>query len=524
MSFLEVDKAAFDREETLIRIWNGNWEFFDTVTDEFEHEFEFLNNDAGSATVSLPVDSSVAKRLIDPQRWPHKSMYITFDRGPVRWSGRIQTLRVEVDYKGDQQVVLYAVHDYQKLKELLVWANPFLPAGIQFPKAWVLFGPSRWAASVTLLVNLLRKNDSIWTLPDDPMDIGRLDMSDWSMAVKPIRFGRDSSPTAILMSRFGTYHDCVEAVLKDAELTVDCRRYLEGDRQPIAGQTLRHGCLVIDIKDKSGWNKPTSFWGSLRQGLDRQQKRIKSDGITEGRDIIPRVDTPSEYYESASSGSLPEAPWVVLEHGELTGVESTEFEYTPPGPVRYVTGGSSMPGVNEALKASIIGLGGVIGSLFGQSQAGAVAESLLEPLYTDVFAAFFWKQNNELRRQHGWDYPFEAWADGSDKAYTLNSLSTMRKAFNDSRERIAATVKMHDKTPYIVGVDFFVGDRVAVHSLGMPDDKMYVERVEKLVFKHSDGKPEWEIQVGQPDFTSGFEYMADRFDRTTSALRELGVW
>ncbi|MDK6577175.1 hypothetical protein QP281_25230, partial [Escherichia coli] len=73
---------------------------------------------------------------------------------------------------------------------------------------------------------------------------------------------------------------------------------------------------------------------------------------------IPRVEFPEEYSRKVQAGSLPEAPWVVLNHGPYTGIETSEFEYTPPGPSQFVTGGSSMPGVNETIKAGIIGLGG----------------------------------------------------------------------------------------------------------------------------------------------------------------------
>ena len=535
MSFLDTEirnKAAGKQEETLIRVWDGDWNMFATVTGEYEHEFTFLNNDAGSASVALPVDHWVAEDLLDPTRWPTKSMYITFDKDGARWSGRITTLKVEVDYKGDRQAVLYATHDYQKLRELLVWSNPFLPAEVQFPKAWTLFGPSRWAVATTLFVNLLRKNNSLWMVPDDPLDVKQwfnLSMSNWSMAVKPVRFTQDNSPTSIVMSRFASFHDCVEGILEDAELTIDCRRYLPGDSDPIPGKKLRYGCLVFEVQDKSGWNKPASFGGSLKQGLDRWRKQIKSDGFTEGMEYVPRVETPAEYKSSSFRGSLPEAPWVVLEHGDLTGVESTEFEYNPPGPSQFVTGGSSMPGVNEALKASIIGVGGLIGTLFGfQTQMGSVAEALLEPLYSDVFMAFMVHKHHDRIKEQGWDFPFEQWVDGSDKAYTLNAVSTMRKAKNDTRERFAASVKMQNGAPYWVGPrgsgDFFVGDRVAVHALGMKEDQLYVEKVEELTYRSSADEADWEIQIGQPEFKSGLEYLSSKFEQSTAALRELGVW
>lgn len=535
MPFLETEirNQGFRKEsDTLIRVWDGNWSLLGVVSGEFEHEFTFLNNDAGSATVHLPLDHEMSEMLMDPGKWPTKSVYITFDKDGARWSGRIQTLKVIEDYKGDQQVELYALHDYHKLRELLVWANPFLPAEIQFPKAWVLFGPARWAVTTTLFVNLLRKNNSLWMLPDDPLNFRQwfnLDMSNWSMAVKPVEFGKDSSLTSIVHSRFKSFHDCVAPILADAQLTIDCRRYLPGDPDPIPGKSLRHGCLVFDVKDQSGWNKQTSFFGNMSSGLERAVRRVSSDGMVDGLQKIPRVEFPEEYSRKVQAGSLPEAPWVVLNHGPYTGIETSEFEYTPPGPSQFVTGGSSMPGVNETIKAGIIGLGGFLGTFIGfQTQLGAVADALLEPLYSDVFMAFMAHKHHDRIREQGWDYPFEQWVDGSDQAYTLNALSTLRRAKHDTRERFAATAKMNNGSPYWVGPpgygDFFIGDRVAVHALGMPEDQLYVDQVQELTYRSSGVEKDWEISVGKPEFTTGFEFMQNRLERLTTSMRELGVW
>lgn len=183
-----------------------------------------------------------------------------------------------------------------------------------------------------------------------------------------------------------------------------------------------------------------------------------------------------------------------------------------------------MPGVNEALKATIIGLGGVVGSLFNQSQLGSVAEAILEPLYSDVFAAFMAHKYHDRIREQGWDFPFEHWVDGADKAYTLSALTALRKAKHETREKHAVTVKMQSGAPYFVGSDFFIGDRVAVHALGMRKDMLFVEQVEELEFKSDSDEHGWSVDVGKTSFNSGLSYLAERFERTTAGLKELGVW
>lgn len=526
----EAAMTASKERPVQVRLWDGEWSQFAEVTVFYEADFEFLNLEAGSASLVLPLEHEVAQAMMDVDNWPTKSMYVTFDKDGARWSGRVAGQKTKVDYRGERQVELTFIHDYMKLKELLVWANPFLPAEVQFPKSWTLFGPSRWAVATTLFVNLLRKNNSLWMIPDDPLNISQwfdLDMSNWNTAVKPVSFSGDNSLTAVVNSRFKYFHDCVKDVCLDAQLTIDCRRYLPGDENPIPGSNLRYGCLVFEVIDNSGWNKETSFSGSVVGGLTRAIKRVTSeDGMSEGLDYIHRVEFPAEYYQQGFLGSMPEAPWVVLEHGDHSGIESSEYEYVPPGPAQFVTGGSSMAGVNEVIKSSIIGIGGFLGSMFlGQSQAGSVAEALLEPLYSDVFMAFQAHKHHDRINEQGWDFPYEHWVGGSDKAYSLSALSSLRKAKRDTEGHHSVEVVMALGAPYWVGPqgygDFFIGDRVAVHAQGMPKDKLFVEQVEKLNWTSEEG---WSIGIGKPEFNSGLDYISKLADDTRAALKDQGVW
>ena len=520
------------RKEARVRLWDGNWSSSLEIGDFFELSFKFVRNDSGDLTLQLPLDSEAAELMMNPEDWPTKSMYITVDKDGARWSGRVVNSKTDVTFQGERYFELSAVHDYQKAKELLVWSNPFLPAEVQFPKAWMLYGPSRWAVASTLFVNLLRKNNSLWMVPDDPLDLGQwfdLDMSNWNMVVKPVRFSEDTSVNTFVSSRFKYFHDCVEPILADSQLTLQCRRYLEDeDEPPIPGKQLRNGCLVWEVVDNAGYNKQTAFGGNLFTGFDRRIRRIMDDGLTEKLDYVQVPEQPEEYFRQGFIGTVPEAPWVVLEHGDMTGVNALTYEYTPPGPSQFVTGGSSMMGVNEAIKASIIGIGGMIGSVMLQSQAGAVAESLLEPLYSDVFLAFKAEKHHQRIRQQGWDYPFESWVDGADKAYSVAGWIAMRKALEETREKFSVTVEMENGSPYWVGPpghgDFFLGDRVGVHALGMPKGRLMVEQVQELEYTRNADTDGWKINVGKPEFSSGIDYLVSRFQKNTEAMKELGVW
>lgn len=531
MKTLEAQKKRMS-EDAYVRLWDGNWSGCITINDFFDLSMKFVRNDSGDLSIQLPLDSEAAELLMDPERWPTKSMYITVDKDGARWSGRVVNSKTDVTFQGERYFELTAVHDYQKAKELLVWSNPFLPAEVQFPKAWMLYGPARWAVASTLFVNLLRKNNSLWMIPDDPLDVGQwfdLDMSNWNMVVKPVKFFDDTSMHTFVSSRFKYFHDCVESIMADAQLTLQCRRYLKGeDEPPIPGKDLRNGCLVWEVVDNAGYNKQTAFGGNFFTGFDRRIRRIMSDGLTEKLDYVETTEQPEEYFKQGFIGTVPTAPWVVLQHGEMTGVNALTYEYSPPGPSQFVTGGSSMMGVNEAIKASVITVGGIIGSIIGQSQIGAAADALLEPLYSDVFLAFKANKHHSRIREQGWDYPFEKWVDGADKAYSVAGWIAMRKALEESREKFSVTVEMENGSPYFVGPagygDFFLGDRVGVHALGMPEGRLMVEQVQELEYTRNSETNGWRISVGKPEFDSGINFLVNRFQKNTEALKELGVW
>jgi hypothetical protein len=81
--------------------------------------------------------------------------------------------------------------DMQVLQFLLGPPNPLLPIPVfQAPRDWFQFGPRVWTCSTFLLLNIIRKEGNLWTIPDDPFDITQwfplsfLDFADWQVHIK----------------------------------------------------------------------------------------------------------------------------------------------------------------------------------------------------------------------------------------------------------------------------------------------------------------------------------------------------
>jgi hypothetical protein len=386
----------------------------------------------------------------------------------------------------------------------------------------------------------------------------------------------DNSPLTVVFSRFKPFYDVAKKVLDDSQLSLTCRRYLEGEdphpfhdlagelNNPVAEDLfslipLRHGVLVWDIVDRSGWGSGTAFGGSILTGLIRSIVNIASDGFTEGVDVYTGDPTfPGEYYVPNFLGTNPAAPWVVFEEGPFTGIESSEFMYYEATDTSIVLGGHSMPGVNEAISTAINMAGDYGTSLINSLMAaggfvpgvaidlpplGGVIDSIAKIFYEDVINAFMEFPTlraslvnlpiaglEAVKTSLGDFHYYEGWADGADRAFTISALAAARSKMWDTRARTAHTIKVPDAAPYYLGDkgygDFWLGDRVGTTVLGYPDPhQIFVERVTKIHYKwDADGPSGWTLEVGYRETKDPTLKALEEIRDINGALSQLGVW
>lgn len=518
----------------LIRVWDGDWNLRGEVHREISAKFQTLNNETGIGQIEMPARYYLSKWLTDvDSRAGYKNTFFTVDYQGARWSGMLDEIEQYKDIDGQRNVRITIKHDYEHLKHILVYSNPFLPPEIQFPRLWIMFGPAKWALKLTLMVNIMRLESSLWALPDDPLNLSswfNFDQSTWSQVVSPLSFGDDASQFAIVHSRFKPMHDVSKRITDDAQLTWEPRRYLDGDPEPWPGANLRHGCLVWDLVDHSGWDTETSFGGNLFSGLIRAFTSIGSDGMTEGVTVISDPTFPPEYSVPGNKSTNPRAPGIILRDGKRTGVQSSSFKWKPATDVGVVTGGHSMPGVNELISAAINMAGDLIAAAIFIPPIGGMLDALLKPLYTDVILAFM-KWKDIFRAQDlGFSHYHECWGEGADRAYTLSALIALRTGMWRTREQTSHTVVVADGTENLrIGQNgygnAYIGTRIgtSVKDWGTPG-RVYVDRISELTLGWSRTEsPAFKIVIGQrPDedpILKGLEMIQEVF----AIAQELGV-
>lgn len=243
------------------------------------------------------------------------------------------------------------------LKWIQIWSNPWLPAAFQAPRAFLLAGPVSWILKTALLANLAREHNPAITWPDDPLDLenwlgGWIDTRNWHMAVNPNSFMADLESGVVwgvLTSRWATWHDMAHVMLEDAELSVRCDRWLDGDPEPWPGYRPRNGQLIIDIVDKSGVYVGTSHGGSIFSGLERTVVEFSDDFIDSTISLAEDTETPQDYFLPGNKYTDKALPYVVFREGETSPIQTSQWINSPAKGVQVNVGGHSMPGVNECL-------------------------------------------------------------------------------------------------------------------------------------------------------------------------------
>lgn len=534
-----IDEQRERTTRPYIRLWDGEWKLKHAVEYEYEANFKLVDNDSGPGSLVIPFDSPAGQWVHDQQgriaRGEKRGVHVTVDYCGIRWGGRLEDATVEKTEDGDTLLVCNFLHDYENLKWYQVWSNPFLPAAVQFPRVWMVPGPARWALLTCLFVNILRDQASLWSLPDDPLDVSKwfnLDQSSWSIVVKPLSFIDDmaaGSVWAVPTSRWKTWHDMAIDILEDAEYSVVCRRWLTGDPAPWPGANLRHGTLVVSIEDKSGVYVGTSHGGTIFDGLVRTAVEFGDDLIDGTVEPVLGFDIPSGYTQPFNRFTDPKVPYVLYREGEFTGIQSSKFTQVPAKGVQVNCGGHSMPGVNEAISAGIQAAGDIIGNQLQVGSIGGSIDTLLKPFYSDTILA--WMSVKSLARSStaGWSRYFEYFQDGADKAYTLSSLMVLRTGFWATRNRTQHELVVADGAPYLVGENgkghFSLGDRVGATIKGDTSGRIYMDRVAELELAWSrDSAPEWQIKIGKGEDIDPVAAAFKRIERLATGLTDLGVF
>lgn len=345
--------------------------------DSVSGRFPFKKNAAQQGVLRLRLDHYLARWLVSipNNAAAKKNIVITVDHmgGVVRWSGLLKNWKITRDANGIRYLDAVFVDDLQYLQFMLGPPNPLLPIPIfQFPRVLPLFGPAKWAISMMILINLIRLEGNLWTLPDDPLAADSwndlFDWSDWQVLIKARPFDLDdSSLWTILATRMNRMDTVIADALDDAQLVMTYRRILtvDGETCPVDGVPVcRNGALVLEVVDKSGyWNADgTGTGGGIIGGFVRTAQSFLAGFIEDTQNLV--VDSqaiqPGEYYQTGYLGTVPSHPWVVVRDSDWTSMQTSQLTWAPATAIGVIVGGDN-PLADQLARLTIETIGALIG-------------------------------------------------------------------------------------------------------------------------------------------------------------------
>lgn len=524
------------RSSPVIQLHDGHMNLQHVVRAENSQEWEDVDNDSAPGQVRIDFAFDEAQWLWDMEQRRRGGetihVIVTVEHVGRRWSGVMTSAVVEWGEVGHAVLTAHFISDYQQLKDRTLWANPGLPAAFQFPKVFVLGGPTPWVLLTALYLNLKRAHGGPLTLNDPLASQAYTAQNDWPIVVKPISFTQamaDGHVWSVLASRFKSWHEAAEMILADAELSVSWRRWMRGDPPPWPGADLRHGALVIDIVDKSAAQEGTSQGGSVIDGLVRTARRFVNDFLENRDDPIAGLPAVPQYTEPGYLGTDPRVPYVFFGPNH-PGLKRITAEWTPAQYVRLTVGGHSMPGVNEIIDAGLQAAGDAIAMIPGAPPLGGALSALLRPIFEDVLLAWISVYLSQRAADSSDFASYERVLESGMKAWTVSSLMVLRAGMVETASKFTAHMEIEDAAPYLVGAPghghFDKGDRIVTQVPGDKSGRLHVQRVSKLVLAAERGvAPNYQITMGEPfDPGDPFARLAKSIERGFSIMKELGLW
>ena len=523
-------------------VFDGHQRLQHLLLDCTSLKVEDVENDTGSIELVIPADHPVAQWMADDkgrmQRGEGEFFHIDVEKNGVRVTGRYEEKTIGRDSRGRRVLRVTLLTDYENLKWIDCWSNPWLPAIFQFPRVFILAGPSIWVLKTALHVNLARINgiENLVAL-DDPLTLGNLlglDQSEWDVVVAPTSFSQDmaaGTSWCLFFSRWGRWHDRSKMIMEDAELSVVTRRWRLGDPEPWPGADLKDGALVVDIVDKSGQMEGTANGGSVWDGLTRTFREFSADFVEE---TDTELNGEPSWPTSVFADMLRTEKGFPFVHFPADMMIDTDYTTTPAKGVMIGGGGQSAPGVNDLIDAGIQAVGDVIGHNlgvmgYGIGPFGGALSALLMPFVKDTVLAWMHVPLPWRIQQSGSSHYYEFHVDLPGKAYTLSSLLAIRTAIVKTKRRKKAKVKFGHDGPYTIGWPgtghMYKGDRGSFEVFGDTRREIHVERAKKANLEWEAGHfAQWELEFGAPEEKDPLEELIKDIQEAFSALSDLGVF
>lgn len=481
-------------------------------------QFPDVKNVSSAGMFEIRADHWLAKWVLTVPNTPEecKNVLIRVDMygGQWRWTGLLH--HWDVDTRDGVDLVVCTFNDDKQFAQFMLCPpNPLLPIPVfQFPRDWMEFGPSVFVISTIFLINILRLEGNLWTVPDNPGDPSQwddiLDWASWQIHVKVPDFFSDSSLWTFIGSRMNTIDSIIADALDDGQLCLEYRRYFTDEGEHVTGllnNNIANGALVLEVTDRSGFNKEsgTFFGGNAITGLLRSIVERTAGDVEDTLSFIQDDESvyADEYYQNGFMASLAGSPPHTLRDSHYNDLQS-RVTHAPSTAVSVIVGGDN-PTADAIVDLIISSTGNLIGYflLGGFDSLGDIASDIIMPFLVGTILAWDEWKNTTRATNLGWIHLHEIFQAGAEmNAWSLSAVAVWRGGFKATDAETSHTCVIGQNTWFIPNVHGRVGDRLGTTSgayrRATGSHTIFVNQIEEMGLQGGeDGAFEFPMKVGQ---------------------------
>lgn len=381
--------------------------------------------------------------------------------------------------RDDADITVNAVSPEKFLEHVRLWSDPLLPAEAQVSREQIAIGPVATVVKFFWLgPNLSRLQGNFWKLPDGNL----LDPRSWNPIAQTMSphlvaptIRQDASKWTALTVAFDEALDSISDLLSSHGLTLTTRLYLHGvDEQPFPLMPLTRTTLIWDVEERA--DAPAV--GALVAGVGRTiSDLVQSIGNVVTAPIIsPSANNEREYKDFWAR------PKMVIRQGEY---ESCRTITEKPSASTYTVGGRAPEWLNKLIQS------GVKSAMLAASGPWSVV--MQQPLDIGAFEAVvddrvatYHSFYDRARATRAGRWRFHESFKGSTTALTLSAVSEILMMQWKSKSNRGYEVELSAGYPLIPGVDYDIGDYIAVETPDGNTFLAYVTVIEREMRENGD--------------------------------------
>ena len=118
----EAERRRFPPD---VELFDGDWNSVGICGQVNSASFQFIDNETGTAQLEMPLDYYLSEWAINVDGRATSDVHVKMEKDGARWTGKMDELKIIKEDTGRRYVRLLFKHDFEQLKKMVVYPNPF---------------------------------------------------------------------------------------------------------------------------------------------------------------------------------------------------------------------------------------------------------------------------------------------------------------------------------------------------------------------------------------------------------------